>query len=75
MLISDNLPIDLFGKALTPAEKRLVELFVTTGNRNKELGFSLGVSVRTIKNQLTVIYAKLGVRNRSEMILKVGGVK
>lgn len=65
----DSLPVDLLGMPLTPAETELTILFVTTGKRNKELAFKRNVTVRTIKNQLTTIYAKTGVINRSQLIL------
>jgi len=51
---------------LTPTERRVAEL-VAKGQKNREVAAALFVSVRAIEANLTRIYAKLGVRSRSEL--------
>ncbi len=51
---------------LTPAERRVAEL-VTKGHTNREVGALLFLADRTVEGHLTRIYAKLGVRSRSEL--------
>jgi DNA-binding NarL/FixJ family response regulator len=58
---------------LTRAERDIVELLLT-GQSNKEIAFSLGKSVRTVKTQLTSVYKKCEVRGRSQLLAKVGPV-
>lgn len=40
---------------------------LSSGGTNRELAQRLGVREQTIKNRLSMIYAKLGVRNRLEL--------
>jgi DNA-binding NarL/FixJ family response regulator len=49
--------------------KREQEIFsmVQRGNDNKEIAASLGVSVRTVENNLSVIYDKTGAKTRREL--------
>jgi DNA-binding CsgD family transcriptional regulator len=54
------------GENLTPAEARIAGL-VARGLTNREAAAELVVSVHTIEGALTRIYAKLGVRSRSEL--------
>jgi DNA-binding NarL/FixJ family response regulator len=51
---------------LTPTEERVAEL-VAEGRSNKEVADELFVSVRTVEANLTRIYAKLGIRSRTEL--------
>jgi DNA-binding CsgD family transcriptional regulator len=51
---------------LTPTESRVAAL-VAEGRTNREVADALFVSVRTVEANLTRIYSKLGVRNRSEL--------
>ena len=51
---------------LTPTEQRVAEL-VADGRSNKEVAAELFVSVRTVEANLTRVYAKLGVRSRTEL--------
>jgi len=52
---------------LTPTEERVAEL-VAEGRSNKEVAEALFVSVRTVEANLTRIYAKLGIRSRTELM-------
>jgi DNA-binding CsgD family transcriptional regulator len=54
------------GDALTPTERRVAEL-VAEGHPNKEIAAMLFVTVKTVEANLTRIYAKLGVRSRTEL--------
>jgi DNA-binding NarL/FixJ family response regulator len=51
---------------LTPTEERVADL-VAEGRSNKEVADALFVSVRTVEANLTRIYAKLGIRSRTEL--------
>jgi DNA-binding NarL/FixJ family response regulator len=52
--------------ALTPAQQRTAEL-AATGLSNKEIAQALVVTVRTVEVHLSQVYAKLGVRSRSQL--------
>jgi DNA-binding CsgD family transcriptional regulator len=56
-------------KGLTPAERRVASL-VTEGRTNREIATALFLSERTVASHLTHIYAKLGVRSRTELTLQ-----
>ena len=56
---------------LTPTEERVADL-VAEGRSNKEVADALFVSVRTVEANLTRIYAKLGVRSRTELASRRG---
>jgi DNA-binding CsgD family transcriptional regulator len=51
---------------LTPTEQRVADL-VAEGRSNKEVAEALFVSVRTVEANLTRVYAKLGIRSRTEL--------
>jgi DNA-binding NarL/FixJ family response regulator len=53
---------------LTKREEQIVQL-LTEGLPSGEIAAKLGVSCHTVKNHLFRIYEKLGVSNRSELIL------
>jgi DNA-binding NarL/FixJ family response regulator len=53
---------------LTEAERRVARL-AAAGRSNKEIADALFLSVRTVEGQLSNTYAKLGVRNRTELSL------
>ena len=53
-------------RGLTPTESRVATL-VAEGRTNREVADALFVTVRTVEANLTRIYSKLGVRNRSEL--------
>jgi two-component system nitrate/nitrite response regulator NarL len=56
---------------LTPRERHLVRALLA-GSTNREIAARLGLREQTVKNQLTVIYGKLGVRNRLELAVHAG---
>jgi DNA-binding NarL/FixJ family response regulator len=51
---------------LTPAELRVATL-VAEGKTNGEVASALFLTERTVASHLTHIYAKLGVRSRTEL--------
>ena len=51
---------------LTPAQTRVAEL-VAAGSTNREVAERLFVSERTVENHLSHIYAKVGVRSRTQL--------
>ena len=53
-------------EGLTPAERRVAAL-VAKGRTNAEVAASLFLAERTVASHLTRIYAKLGVRSRTEL--------
>jgi DNA-binding NarL/FixJ family response regulator len=55
---------------LTRREREIVRA-ILEGCSNHEIAARAGVSIQTIKNQLTTIYEKFGVRNRLQLALAV----
>jgi DNA-binding CsgD family transcriptional regulator len=53
-------------EGLTPAERRVAEL-VARGRTNSEVAATLFLAERTVATHLTRVYAKLGVRSRTEL--------
>lgn len=53
-------------EGLTSAERRVAQQ-VATGSTNREVAAALFLSERTVASHLTHIYAKLGVRSRTEL--------
>jgi DNA-binding NarL/FixJ family response regulator len=52
---------------LTPREREILEL-LTAGHRPTEIGTTLFLSVKTVKNHLTSIYSKLGVATGAQAV-------
>lgn len=59
------------GDELTPTEHRVAEL-VAQGHSNREVAEALYITIRTVEANLTRIYAKLGVRSRSQLTARWG---
>ena len=51
---------------LTPRQCQIIHI-LGSGATNREIAARLGLQEQTIKNQLSVIYGKLGLRNRLEL--------
>jgi DNA-binding CsgD family transcriptional regulator len=60
------------GTGLTPTERRIAEL-VARGLANKRIASELVVTVGTVEAHLTRIYAKVGVRSRTELAAWLAG--
>jgi DNA-binding CsgD family transcriptional regulator len=58
-------------EGLTPAERRVADL-VAAGRTNAEVAAALFLAERTVASHLTHVYAKLGVRSRTELARKLG---
>lgn len=58
--------------ALSGREREIWALLIT-GKSNEQISDSLYISIGTVKNTVTRIYRKLGVRNRSEALLAALG--
>jgi DNA-binding CsgD family transcriptional regulator len=57
---------------LTPGERRVAEL-VAGGLSNKEVAARLYLSVATVDTHLRGVYAKLGIRSRTQLARRLGG--
>jgi DNA-binding NarL/FixJ family response regulator len=57
---------------LTAAERRVAEL-VAEGLANKEIAARLFVTPRTVEAHLSKVYAKLGVRSRAQLAVRMSG--
>ena len=53
---------------LTASEKRLVRL-IMRGGTNRDVAAQLGVHEQTVKNSLSRVFRKVGVRNRVELAM------
>ncbi len=58
-------------EGLTAAERRVANL-VVRGHTNAEVATTLFLSERTVASHLTRVYAKLGVRSRTELARRLG---
>jgi DNA-binding CsgD family transcriptional regulator len=59
---------------LTAGERRVADL-VATGHSNRETAAILFIAERTVESHLSAIYAKLGVRSRSELAARLAPVQ
>lgn len=53
---------------LTPREVEILTL-VKEGYTDKQIAEELGIAPETVKNHLSVIYIRLGVKNRTEAVV------
>jgi DNA-binding NarL/FixJ family response regulator len=61
--------VDRDDEPLTHREQEVVRM-MAGGYSNREIGSALGVAERTVKNHVSSILAKLGVRDRTRAVLK-----
>lgn len=52
---------------LTPRERQILEALIQ-GNTTREVANRCGIGRQTVKNYVTVIYEKLGVRGRRQLL-------
>lgn len=57
-------------KELSQRQKELIKLIIE-GNSNKDIAKKLYLSEKTIKNNLSELYKKIGVKNRTEVTKKM----
>lgn len=57
----------LKNRGITEREFQLIQLIIS-GNSNKRISESLGISLRTVETHITHIFDKLGVTRRSELV-------
>lgn len=56
---------------LSPRERQILSE-LAHGETNKEIARALNISEKTVRNHLSNVYRKMGVRNRAEAIVKAG---
>lgn len=56
--------------ALTPQQFRVLGM-LAEGQLNKQIAFDLNVSEATVKAHMTAIFRKLGVRNRTQAVIRL----
>jgi DNA-binding NarL/FixJ family response regulator len=61
------------GGALTARESEVLAL-VARGASNAEIARELGLTVKTVQNHVSNVLAKLQVRDRTQAVLRVGGL-
>lgn len=54
-------------KTLTKREREIFAL-IATGHDNNDIAEKLGLAVQTVRNQVSIVYSKLGVNDRFEII-------
>lgn len=54
-------------KTLTKREREIFAL-IATGHDNNDISEKLGLAVQTVRNQVSIVYSKLGVKDRFEII-------
>lgn len=59
--------------AMSPQQWRIVEL-LAQGLPNKVIGRKLGIASSTVKNQLTAVFGRLGVSNRTQAAMAAGAL-
>jgi DNA-binding NarL/FixJ family response regulator len=57
------------GDELTPRERQVLEL-VAQGHDNTTIGLRLGISERTARNHVSLIFSKLSVNTRAQAIVR-----
>jgi DNA-binding CsgD family transcriptional regulator len=58
-------------KRLTPRELEIVEMIAYHAATNLEICQETGTAEQTVKNQITIIFRKLGVVSRAQLTLYV----
>lgn len=61
------------GAPLTHREQLLMDV-LASGATNREIARRLGLREQTVKNRLSAIYGKLGLRNRLELAVYLGRI-
>jgi DNA-binding CsgD family transcriptional regulator len=61
---------EIMNDKLTPREQGLLN-GLCAGLLNKQIAARIGISEQTVKNELIVLYLKLGVTTRTQAVIKV----
>jgi len=64
-------PLQLVVRSLTPRQIEICAL-VLQGANNREIARELGIGVQGVKNHLRMIYDRLKVRDRVQLIVRYG---
>ena len=59
---------------LTPSEKKVMDL-IAQGLSNREIGATLGIAEKTVKNHITALLSKMGFQRRTQMAAWVAAQK
>jgi DNA-binding CsgD family transcriptional regulator len=59
---------------LTPGERHVIALIVQ-GRSDSQIAKARGTSVRTVLNQLSSVFRKLGLKSRDELVQLLGQVR
>lgn len=59
-----------FAAGLTPREDQVLGL-IGLGLTNREIGRRLGIAEQTVKNTVTMVFAKLGIQRRAQAVIYV----
>lgn len=54
---------------ITPSERSMISEFLKDGASNAEIAKSLGLATQTVKNAMSVIMEKTGVKSRAGLAL------
>lgn len=65
--------LDPAREAVLTAREREVLALLCGGRSNAQIGWELGVAEKTVRNHVSGVYRKLGVRSRAEAIVQVVG--
>lgn len=57
-------------KLLTPKEKEIFNLLIQNYN-TKEIAFQLGISDKTVRNHISNVLLKLGVKGRAQAVVEL----
>ncbi len=60
-------------RVLTPRDRLMIRI-LASGATNREIAARLGLTEQTVKNRLSAIYGKLGLRNRLELAVYSGRI-
>jgi DNA-binding NarL/FixJ family response regulator len=73
VLAAGEAPEAAHAAPLSPQQWRIVEL-LAQGLPNKEIARKLGIASSTVKNQLTAVFGRLGVSNRTQAAMAAGAL-